>query len=560
MISEFKNLSLGSFLDLCQKPEETQASVLKNIILEHASTELGRKLGLDKIRTTSDFAEKIPIGEWESFEPFTEKCRRGDVNVMFQGKPSLFIITSGTTGESKLFPESEDAVNIKRNIANIRFEAITKICPGAFSGKLFPVANSGVFGYTEQGIPYGSASGVTLNTASEKWLDLLAFPIEVMDETEPDALDYLRMRFALENDVSIIIGNNAARIKQLFELVNNNFSGIVESIENGVVGNVKISESLSSVLNKKLKPNPDRAIFLKNQYKKLKKITPLLYWPNLKIVSCWLAGSVGRYAVDLRNELSENVMLWDCGFGATEAKFNIPLRNDDPSGPLAIHSAYFEFFDPADPEKILMTHELEKDGVYEILCTTYSGLYRYRMHDLVRVTGFCENTPELKFETKTGDVINICGEKISAHILMDAVLKASGENEIELTAWCVAPDYADNRYLFCVELKNNIQIDRKSMDFFAEAIQKNLCANDILPYGLFCRQGLLQPAKIVLMKNGWARQWLNLFQKNKGLGPEQIKLPVCVESVPIPELTLEVVCYASQQERNTDFRGFGFAK
>jgi len=538
----YENINLDSFLELCHSPEIVQEEVLKDILEKNSFSELGREFNIASINNSDDFAKKVPVCEWEDFEPYARKFRLGEKNVMFSGYPELFIITSGTTGDSKLIPESNNSIAIKRNIANLRFEAMRKICRSAFDNKILPVANNGEFGKTEHGIPYGSASGVTLNTASKKWIERLAFPIEIMKVIDPDKLDFIRMRFAMEKKVSIVIGNNAARIKHLFELAENRFSDIIDAIEHGIIGNIDLNEDIKNRLELHLNPNPERAAFLK-QFAGKGKITPDLYWHDLSVVSCWLAGAVGRYASELKAYLPESVLLWDCGYGATESKFNIPLSPDLPSGPLTIHSAYFEFIDPDNPVEILKTHQLQQGKIYEILCTTYSGLYRYKMHDLIRVTGFCARTPEIKFESKSGDVINICGEKISACVLIDAVLKSIEDTGIKAVGWCVAPDYEKNRYLFYMEVSDVSLRNNENAAKFASAVQKNLCANDILPYGLFCRQKLLTPAVVVFMKSGWIEAWMQDLHNKKGLGFEQIKLPVCVKSQPLPEFIDESIKY-----------------
>ena len=539
----YENINLDCFLnEVCSNPEKIQENVLMDILENNASSELALKWDFASIKNSRDFSENVPVCEWEDFEPYAQKCREGKKNVMFPGEPELFIITSGTTGDSKLIPESKDSISIKRNISNLRFEAIREIRNNVFDKKILPVTNNGEFGKTEHGVPYGSASGVTLNTASEQWLKKLAFPIEIMKVIDPDSLDFLRMRFALEHDVSIIIGNNAARIKHLFELVENRFSDIVDAIEEGVVGNIDIPNDIEGILNSYLKPDKKRAAELRKLLN-YKKITPDLYWRGLSVISCWLAGSVGRYSSDLKKYLPDSICLWDCGYGATESKFNIPLRPSDPSGPLTVHSAYYEFIDTDNPDRILKAHQLEKNKIYEILCTTYSGLFRYRMHDLITVTGFSGKTPEIKFESKSGDVINICGEKISAFVLIDAVLNSIKDTGIETEGWCVAPDFENKKYLFYIEPVDCSRCNKADALMFAEAVQKHLCANDILPYGLFCRQNLLSPAAVRFMKKGWIKAWMNELHNKKGLGVEQIKLPICVKTLPLPEYTDESIKY-----------------
>ena len=58
---------------------------------------------------------------------------------------------------------------------------------------------------------------------------------------------------------------------------------------------------------------------------------------------------------------------------------------------------------------------------YYIIVTTPSGLYRYFINDVVRVTGFLHAAPLLKFMQKGKGVTNITGEKLYEAQVLAAV-------------------------------------------------------------------------------------------------------------------------------------------
>ena len=64
---------------------------------------------------------------------------------------------------------------------------------------------------------------------------------------------------------------------------------------------------------------------------------------------------------------------------------------------------------------VLAAHEVEEGRKYFILPTTAFGLYRYHIHDLVRVTGFHNGTPLLEFLSKGSHFANLTGEKLSEY-------------------------------------------------------------------------------------------------------------------------------------------------
>jgi hypothetical protein len=75
---------------------------------------------------------------------------------------------------------------------------------------------------------------------------------------------------------------------------------------------------------------------------------------------------------------------------------------------------------------------IRKGVDYYVVVTTPSGLYRYFINDLVRVTGFLHRTPLLKFSQKGRGVTNITGEKLYEAQVLTAVRAVMDE------AGCVA--------------------------------------------------------------------------------------------------------------------------
>ena len=65
---------------------------------------------------------------------------------------------------------------------------------------------------------------------------------------------------------------------------------------------------------------------------------------------------------------------------------------------LVPRAMFFEFI-PIEigDSGILFADQVEVGKSYEVIITTVSGLYRYRLGDVVKVVGFFNNTPLLEF-------------------------------------------------------------------------------------------------------------------------------------------------------------------
>jgi hypothetical protein len=129
-------------------------------------------------------------------------------------------------------------------------------------------------------------------------------------------------------------------------------------------------------------------------------------WRNLRVISCWTHAAASLALPRLR-AMYPHAIIQPKGLLATEGVVSIPIGNQHS---LAITSHFFEFI---DDEGIHLAHELRGGHEYRVLLTTGGGLYRYDLGDLVRVNGFVGKTPSVEFVGRAGDVVDLCGEKLS---------------------------------------------------------------------------------------------------------------------------------------------------
>src|SRR5581483_5153912 len=100
---------------------------------------------------------------------------------------------------------------------------------------------------------------------------------------------------------------------------------------------------------------------------------------------------------------------------------------------LAIRSHFFEFV-PQDEiasanPTVLTADQLEEGQCYYILFTTSAGLFRYNLHDIVKVVGCYHTAPLLEFQHKGGNISSFTGEKLSESQVtaaLSATIQATG--------------------------------------------------------------------------------------------------------------------------------------
>jgi hypothetical protein len=186
-----------------------------------------------------------------------------------------------------------------------------------------------------------------------------------------------------------------------------------------------------------------------------------MHWPNLKVISCWTHAAASLALPRLR-AMVPKAIIQPKGLLATEGVISIPIGDQHP---LAITSHFFEFID--DDGGVHLAHELREGREYRVVITTGGGLYRYDLGDLVRVNGFVERTPSIEFIGRAGDVVDLCGEKLSEPFVRSA-LEACG---VDASVAFLAP--RDDHYALFIDGEAN-----------ADALDAALRAN---PHYDYCR-------------------------------------------------------------------------
>ena len=532
----------------------TQESVLMSILEAASHSEFGRSHGFSGITTIEGFREAVPISEYSDFSGYIDRMASGETDMLFDGATEYFISTSGTTGKSKLIPESvagkeaKEAVNKVRNAAMTR--AITEAILGSpsamamMASKGLDLKGSGVadmagkFHFysvtsamagrtTEGGIEIGYASGKTFD--GSEFSGMLAYPKELMGLQDGEAAMYLTMLFALRyDDVIIVTSNNAARFYARVVHAQENAERIIEDMRNGTIDpDLVLTDEERRMAEGYMVPDPERA----NQLQAIldsgrENFTPRNYWPNLLAARFWLSGSVGVNVPRVRPLLPEGTVLFDMGYGASEARINIPRTPGSGSGTLATFSAFYEFI-PVGGDEVLTADQLEAGGQYELIVTNYSGLYRYRLNDIIVVRGFDGDTPDIEFLTKSREILNIAQEKVPASGVLECVGRMAGELGFGVRQAQVRENLETQAYDVYIEPEGRTDVPTAEMSERLDGLLRG-------SYDLYDRNrmfGSLNGPIVTIMRDGWQE---SMFAEREAQGAprSQIKLDARAMSVP----------------------------
>ena len=154
--------------------------------------------------------------------------------------------------------------------------------------------------------------------------------------------------------------------------------------------------------------------------------------------------------------------------------------------------------------------ELKQGEKYEIIITTYGGLYRYRLGDVVEVVGFYHKSPQISFLYRKNQILKS---------IMNFIKKC----KVNIIDYTTMPDNSitPGRYIVYIEFKENIS--SKDIANF-ERVLDNELQNANLAYGRFRKSRRLDRLKVIsLEKVTFELVKEKLF--SKGISKNQVKIP-----------------------------------
>lgn len=175
----------------------------------------------------------------------------------------------------------------------------------------------------------------------------------------------------------------------------------------------------------------------------------------------------------------------------------------------------------------MLAHELEVGEQYELVITTWGGLYRYNMEDIVICRGFVGTTPKIEFVTKSIEVLNICDEKVYPNEIVPCAIEALANQGAALCQMQIYADSSIRAYQCFVEVDGDpgiVDLPRFTKEFHALLYRKSI------GYSIFIDLKALRPLQVTLMKTGWRKSLIQSKLK-EGRSLTQIKLPFIIKEL-----------------------------
>jgi len=138
-----------------------QQGILEELIKQGRKTQFGNDHHFKNISSAAEFAQAVPVRDYELLKTYIEEVKAGGENILWKGKPLYFAKTSGTTSGVKYIPISKDSISNHINGArNALLCYIATTGQSAFaSGNMIFLSGSPELERVG-GIPTGRLSGI----------------------------------------------------------------------------------------------------------------------------------------------------------------------------------------------------------------------------------------------------------------------------------------------------------------------------------------------------------------------------------------------------------------
>jgi hypothetical protein len=353
-------------------PITTQKNTLLTLLKTASKTDYGLRFGFETIYSIDDFKKNVPLNRYEDLKPFIHKMQLGQKNILWPNQVKWYAQSSGTNSiVPKQIPIS------KENLQQCHYKGgkdllalYYKENPNTklFTGKHLIAGGSTALLPSSKKTQIGDLSAIILKHLPW-WCEWRRSPSNVKKLITDDwkqKIDHI-VNHSVKDDVHIVAGIPSWIVLILQEITEKNKLSNVHEI-----------------------------------------------WPNLEL---YLHGGVhiSPYMEKLKELMPSAKMNFFSNYNATEGFFGIQDKNNADDMLLMLdYGIFYEFIKKENWNDLNpKTENLEniKIGeVYELVISTNSGLWRYRLGDTIKFTNLCPF--RFKVIGRTQQYINSFGEEL----------------------------------------------------------------------------------------------------------------------------------------------------
>ncbi len=480
--------SLNAFHRSSRRVEETQWKVLRRIINANRDSAYGGEHDFARMQDADDFRERVPIADYEVFEPWIDQICKGHSGILTTEPVRLLEPTSGSVSGRRLIPYTDSLKRQFQNGINPWIADLFASRPSLRRGRAYwLVSPPAEEQWTSGGLRIGFADdtqylGPTGRLAASR---VMAVPPWTMNGVRAEDAPYQTLlRLLTVKDLTLISVWSATFLTNLMRLLESSHDRIVKDLRS--LGQMKAASRVNSILTS--------TGMLSERLSNL--------WPELGLISCW-ADSSAAHCVHEVTTLFPRVEIQAKGLISTEAFVSLPIIGQSGSA-LSTLSHFFEFQPIASQSNdSLLANELATGERYRVIVTTGGGLYRYQTHDVIEVVGFMEQCPLIRFCGRANKTSDLVGEKLSEFFVVSAIARMAEQLCIEPRFAMLVPRHFPREYRLLIDLHQDSE--PPSVHEIAETLELLLSENPWYKHAI--QVGQLFRVKVTIDQSNSGRLW-----------------------------------------------------
>ena len=437
------------FQEECEKAVEISRQTLFQILRDNKDTEYGKKYNFVRIENIEDF-RKLPITDYEDYKEEVIRMMNGEENVLTAYPVKYFLTSSGST-KQKLIPMTQ--VGLNKGFDTFYCVALQDDEEWESAKHLHTSIVR-----TEEGDRVTFLSNIHfLNERAKNpgFFDKFIGGKELMFSKEIGDLWYLKLWLALsEPEMKSIYSIYQYDILLCLQYFKEHWKEIIRDMESGCIPQeIALSQKIKEQLLEIPLPQLEWFSFVRKECEKGFEGIVKRIWKNCSMIN-GIGGKVfGIQEQNLRFYLGD-ISIHYFVYASSEAPIGIALEAERDSYVCIPHGCFIEFLPLEEEyENTKWFDELEVGKKYELIITNFSGFYRYRLLDVVEVTGFYGKAPMIRFAFRKNQAVNIAGEKTNLSMIAEVIKETAAAFGKMITEYsvCVDESVMPNRYCFFLE-------------------------------------------------------------------------------------------------------------
>lgn len=450
--------------------------VLRNILHRNQTTDMGIRYEFTRILTLTGFRSSVPRSDYDTYEPLIKlQTNIGESGIITSDPIKSYMFTLGRMSNPKLIP-----------CTDIQLEPLKKLYLDACRGKRtflmlesMPQKNR----FNDNAYVNTAHGSILSQLFADRELslfeknDLFTAPPEVLFPNKLTELTYIRLLFALaDRNVDQMIAPSTWEAWCTLRFLEKNWINLCADIASGRpehFGQI-ISDEFRVIITNRMTADPDRAAELTDIFRQGFDcpVVPKI-WKNMKKLIAFGGGcfsvyteSIKRYLGDIEHENGCYMELTALIGTETRTKGLYAL---DPS------NAFVEFV-PADADEnaeAVFAPQTEAGKCYSLLISTYSGLYRYRLNDVIRVDHTKNTVPYFSYDHDSSQTARLKGVAVTEKAVSSSVIELRNKTGLFISDYAYLLNSDHNGLVILLETDQD-DISNIDITKTADLIEKSL--------------------------------------------------------------------------------------